>query len=80
MVGACTTYGERRGVCSVWVGKPEGKRPCGGPRLRWEDLVVSLYTCQLISHLLHVINQGAGKFILTTHKNLFKAAATSAAR
>jgi hypothetical protein len=21
----------------VLVGKPEGKRPLGGPRLRWED-------------------------------------------
>jgi hypothetical protein len=21
----------------VWVGKPEGKRPLGGPRRRWED-------------------------------------------
>jgi len=28
---------ERRGVCRVWVGKPEGKRPRGKPRLRWED-------------------------------------------
>jgi len=29
--------GERRGVCSVLVGKPEGKRPLGIPRRRWED-------------------------------------------
>jgi hypothetical protein len=29
--------GERRGVCSVLVGKPEGKRPFGRPRHRWED-------------------------------------------
>jgi len=35
--GACSTYGERRGVHRVLVGKPEGKRPLGGPRLRWED-------------------------------------------
>jgi hypothetical protein len=26
-----------RGVYSVMVGKPEGKRPLGRPRLRWED-------------------------------------------
>ena len=26
-----------RGVCRVLVGKPEGKRPLGWPRLRWED-------------------------------------------
>jgi len=28
---------KRRGVCRVLVGKPEGKRPLGGPRRRWED-------------------------------------------
>jgi len=29
--------GERRGVYRVLVGKPEGKRPLGRPRGRWED-------------------------------------------
>jgi len=29
--------GERRGVCRVLVGKPEGKRPLGRPRHRWAD-------------------------------------------
>jgi hypothetical protein len=29
--------GEWRGVYRVLVGKPEGKRPLGGPRLRFED-------------------------------------------
>jgi hypothetical protein len=24
-------------VCTVLVGKPEGKRPLGRPRCRWED-------------------------------------------
>ena len=28
---------EGRGVHKVWVGKPEGKRPLGRPRRRWED-------------------------------------------
>jgi len=28
---------ERRSVYRVLVGKPEGKRPLGRPRLRWED-------------------------------------------
>jgi hypothetical protein len=28
---------ERRGVCKVLVGRPEGKRPLGRPRRRWED-------------------------------------------
>jgi len=29
--------GEGRGMHRVLVGKPEGKRPLGTPRLRWED-------------------------------------------
>jgi hypothetical protein len=29
--------GERRGVYSFFGGKPEGKRPFGRPRRRWED-------------------------------------------
>jgi hypothetical protein len=29
--------GEERGVHRVLVGKPEGKRPLGRPRHRWED-------------------------------------------
>jgi len=28
---------ERRGVYRVLVGNPEGKRPLGRPRRRWED-------------------------------------------
>jgi 3-oxoacyl-ACP reductase-like protein len=29
--------GEGRGVYSILVGKPEGMRPLGRPRRRWED-------------------------------------------
>jgi hypothetical protein len=28
--------GERRGICRVLVGKPEGKRSLGRPRHKWE--------------------------------------------
>ena len=34
---ACSTFGGRRGVYRVLVGKYEGKRPRGRPRRRWED-------------------------------------------
>jgi hypothetical protein len=33
--GTCGTHG--KGVYRVLVGRPEGKRPLGGPRRRWED-------------------------------------------
>jgi hypothetical protein len=29
--------GEKRNACRILVGKPEGKRPLGRPRCRWED-------------------------------------------
>jgi hypothetical protein len=29
--------GKSRGVYKVLVGKPEGKKPLGRPRRRWED-------------------------------------------
>jgi len=35
--GHVAYMGERRGVYRVQVGKPEGKRPLGRPRQRWED-------------------------------------------
>jgi len=35
--GHVARIGERRGICRVLVGKPEGKRPLGRPRSRWED-------------------------------------------
>ena len=35
--GHVARMGESRGVYRVLVEKPEGKRPLGRPRLRWED-------------------------------------------
>ena len=35
--GHVARMGDSRGVCRVLVGKPEGKRPLGRPRCRWED-------------------------------------------
>ena len=34
---ACSTYGESRSIYRVLMGKPEGKRPPGRSRRRWED-------------------------------------------
>ena len=36
-IGHVARMGERRGVYSVLVGKPEGKRPLGRPRRSWDD-------------------------------------------
>jgi hypothetical protein len=38
MVRACRMNGEKR-KDRILVGKPEGKRPLGRPRLRWVDIV-----------------------------------------
>jgi hypothetical protein len=35
--GACSTYGEGRVAHRILVGRPEGRRPLGRPRRRWED-------------------------------------------
>jgi len=35
--GHVARMGDGRGVFRVLVGKPEGKRPLGRPRRRWED-------------------------------------------
>ena len=37
--GHMARMGERRGVYTVLVGKPEGKRPLGRPKHRWEDYI-----------------------------------------
>ena len=38
-MGHVAHVGERRDACMVLVGKPEGKRPHGRPRHRWEDTI-----------------------------------------
>ena len=37
--GHVARMGEGRGVHRVLVGRPEGKRPLGKPRHRWEDII-----------------------------------------
>ena len=41
--GHVAGMGERRSVCRVLVGKPEGKRPFGRPRRRWEDNIMMIF-------------------------------------
>jgi hypothetical protein len=37
MSRACSTYEKKRNTYRILVGKPEGKRPIGRRRRRWED-------------------------------------------
>jgi len=41
--GACSTYGERRCVYRVLVGKPGGKRSRGGPSCRWGIILCRMW-------------------------------------
>ena len=38
-VGHVACMEEGKGMHKVLVGKPEGKRPLGRPRCRWEDII-----------------------------------------
>jgi hypothetical protein len=42
MGGACSPPGRMRNVCKTLTGKPEGKRPLGKPKCRWEDIRLDL--------------------------------------
>jgi hypothetical protein len=37
LAGHVAFMGEKRNAYRILVGKPEGKRPLGRPRRRWED-------------------------------------------
>jgi hypothetical protein len=41
MSGACSTHGEKRNAYRFLVGEPEGKRPLGRPRRKWENTIVT---------------------------------------
>jgi hypothetical protein len=42
-VGHVARMGEKRGVYRVLMGKPEGKRPFGRPRLRLDDNIKMIF-------------------------------------
>ena len=39
MGGACGTYGLEERCIQVFVGRPDGKRPLGTPKRRWENTI-----------------------------------------
>jgi hypothetical protein len=42
-VGNLARMGEVRGAYNILVGKPEGRKPLGRPRRRWEDNIKPCY-------------------------------------
>jgi hypothetical protein len=38
--GHVTRIGHTRNAYRIYVGKPEGNRPPGRPRSRWEDIII----------------------------------------
>jgi hypothetical protein len=42
MGGACGAHGGGEGCIQLLVGRPEGRRPLGRPRRRWEDIKMDL--------------------------------------
>ncbi|PSN47170.1 hypothetical protein C0J52_14729 [Blattella germanica] len=38
--GHVTRMGDERGVRRILEGKPEGKRPVGRPRMKWENNII----------------------------------------
>jgi len=42
MGGASGIYGGQRGAYRILVGKPEGRKPLGRPRHRWEDIKIDM--------------------------------------
>ena len=45
-VGHVARMGERRGIYRVLVGKPEGKKPLGRPRRRWENNIKKVHSAR----------------------------------
>jgi hypothetical protein len=46
--------GEGRVVHRVLVGKPEGKRPMGRPRRRWEDNIFFFFRARQLVPQMHL--------------------------
>jgi len=65
--------GDRRGVFRVLVGKPEGKRPLGRPRRRWNDNIkIDLQEegCEGIDWIELALDRGSWRAIVNTVMNL----------
>jgi len=64
LAGHVARMGEERGVHRVLVGKPEGKRPLGRPRRRWENN---------IKMDLREVGRGGGRMELAQDRDRWRA-------
>jgi hypothetical protein len=67
--GYVERMGEERGVYRVLVGRPEGKRPLGRPRRRWED--------NIKLHFRKIGIDGANWIQLVQHKVQWRSSANT---
>jgi hypothetical protein len=49
---ACGAHGEVRGAYNILVGRPDGRRPLGRPRRRWEDNIKMDHGSTCPNHLI----------------------------
>jgi len=71
MGGECSTYGGGRHIYRVLVGKPEGKRPLGRLRRRWEDNIkmdIQEVGCEVVDWTK--LAQDRGRWLLNAVMNL----------
>jgi hypothetical protein len=74
IIGTCSTHGTDELCKKMWLGKPEGKRPQGRPRHRWEDNIRMdvreiEYKCMEYIHPVQDRNQR--RTLVNTVKNLW---------
>ena len=65
--------GERRGIHRVLVGKPEGKKPLGRPRRRWEDNIkmdLQEVECEGMDSISVAQGSGRWRALVNAVKNL----------
>ena len=65
--------GARRGLYIVMVGKPEGKRPIGRPRRRWEDNIKMDFQevgCGCVEWIELAQDEGRWRALVTAVMNL----------
>jgi hypothetical protein len=54
---ACSMHGETTNVYRIFVGNPEGRRPLGVPRHRWEEYITRI-SFEVIIACLALIRHG----------------------